>query len=218
MNAIIRETVRYLGYGDQAADDMTLQLIRDSLAELDKAAVKRLVCRVFCISGGGEDGIEIGQLHIESRKLKKHLSGCESVILLAATLGVGVDRLMKRYAVTDVSRAVVLQAAAAALLEDYLDEWQKNLAVDYAREGKYLTSRFSPGYGDLGLESQEMLLRMLDAGKRIGLSVTDGLMLAPTKSVTAIIGIREGGNDSTAGCAAGGCASCEKYDCAYRRI
>ena len=54
---------------------------------------------------------------------------------------------------------------------------------------------------------------MLDAPKRIGLSVTDGNMLTPTKSVTAVIGVGR----TQLSCHVKGCESCGKRDCAYRR-
>ena len=53
----------------------------------------------------------------------------------------------------------------------------------------YLTDRFSPGYGDLPLDLQPALCAALDAQRRLGLTVTDSLLLNPVKSVTAVIGL-----------------------------
>ena len=50
--------------------------------------------------------------------------------------------------------------------------------------------RFSPGYGDFDLKYQKDILEYLDANKKIGISLTDSLMMIPTKSITAIIGIK----------------------------
>ena len=65
-------------------------------------------------------GIE--NIKIQSKNLAKNLCGCEKVVLLGATLGVQVDQLMKRYTYTNMAKTVVLQACAAAMLEEYLDE------------------------------------------------------------------------------------------------
>ena len=54
---------------------------------------------------------------------------------------------------------------------------------------------------------------MLDATKCIGLTMTDGYMLTPTKSVTAVIGISNTNED----CHKNGCEECLKVDCDYRR-
>ena len=108
---------------------------------------------------------------------------------MGATLGIGVDRLLKRYSLTDMSKTVVLQAAAAALLEEYLDRWQREFGAELEGEGRFLRPRFSPGYGDFDIRHQGMILRMLNADKSIGLTMTDSFMLTPVKSVTAVIGI-----------------------------
>ena len=101
----------------------------------------------------------------------------------------------------------------AALLEEYLDECQEELRLEQEAQGLYLRPRFSPGYGDFSVLHQGEILRMLDAPKRIGLSVTDGNMLTPTKSVTAVIGVGR----TQLSCHVKGCENCGKSDCAYRR-
>lgn len=65
---------------------------------------------------------------------------------------------------------VTLQACAAAMLEEYLDEWQTALEADMKKEGYYIRPRFSPGYGDFDIAHQDMILRMLDTAKKIGLT------------------------------------------------
>ena len=105
---------------------------------------------------------------------------------------------------------VVLAAAcAAALLESWCDESQAQMDG----EGACLRPRFSPGYADFPLTCQPALLRALEAGKRIGLTVTGANMLSPTKSVTAVIGL----SPHRGNCLAGGCATCNKTDCSFRR-
>ena len=84
---------------------------------------------------------------------------------------------------------------------------------EYERKGLYLRPRFSPGYGDFPLSCQEGLLNGLQAGKRIGITLTEGSLMMPSKSVTAVIGISE----NKEFCTVTGCEICEKTDCAYRR-
>lgn len=213
MDERTKEAIRYLGYGNHAVDDQTLALVEDSFTELSEAADKRIIYRIFDVAFGGPDCLSIGKMKIVSKNLSRNLRGCRQAILLGATLGVGVDLLMKRYSLTDMSRAVVLQAAAAAMLEEYLNDWQKELSERYEKEGLYLRPRFSPGYGDFDIGHQEMLLRMLNADKSIGLTMTDGCMLTPVKSVTAVMGI----SDRKERCPVRGCEACRKKDCIYRR-
>ena len=50
-----------------------------------------------------------------------------------------------------MSRAVVMQACAAAYLEQFCDEIQEKIGIEMEKEGKYLRPRFSPGYGDFSI-------------------------------------------------------------------
>lgn len=212
MDIRTKEAVRYLGYGRHAIDERTLELIQDSFEELDQIADARFVYRIFEIIGQNENELTIGKLKIQSKNLCKNLKGCKQVIVFGATLGTSVDLLMKRYSVSDMTKAVVLQACAATVLEEYCDKMQKQIAQELDI-GLYLRPRFSPGYGDFSILHQKELLQMLDASKQIGLAMTEGYMLTPTKSVTAVMGICKEAQD----CTIKGCEACTKEDCIYRR-
>ena len=56
------------------------------------------------------------------------------------------------------------------------------------------TWRYVRGIGDLALENQKGVFEVLHPSKYIGLSLMDTMIMSPEKSVTAIIGIREGKN------------------------
>ena len=207
------EAVRYLGYGKHAVDDQTLALIRDSFEDLERVAKRRIVYRIFELKVSDEEHLNIEGLEITSRNLAKNMKGCTQVVMLGATLGVEVDMLMKRYSLTEMSRTVVLQACAAAMLEEYCDECQKKIAAELEEEHLYLRPRFSPGYGDFDICYQEPIVRMLNCAKTIGLTLTDSFMMTPTKSVTAVIGI----STQKERCPISGCEVCTKKDCEYRR-
>ena len=77
--------------------------------------------------------------------------------------------------------------------------------------GKRCRPRFSPGYGDFPLECQPGLFRLLGVQRNIGVTLTDSLLMLPTKSVTAVIGLCDGETPCPTGCAA-----CDRADCAFR--
>ena len=208
-----KEAIRYLGFGRKEADQATLDLIAGSFDKLEQAASPRIVWRLFDRKTAGEGRLDIGGMEVESRSLWKNMKGCCQTVVLGATLGAGVDLLMRRQSLTDMAGAVVTQACAAAMLEEYLDEEQEKIGRGLEREGKYLRPRFSPGYGDFSIRHQGQILAMLDAPKRIGLSMTDSSMLTPVKSVTAVIGV----STVREPCHRKGCEACGKRDCIYRR-
>ncbi len=213
MEKRIKEAVRYLGFGKNAADERTLSLIGEAFADLEKEADPRFVCRFFDITHEADGKIRIGTLKISSRSLERNLKGCGKIVLFGATLGPGVDRLITRTSVMDMAKAVIVQACAAAMLEEYCDSRQLEIGEELEREGEYLRPRFSPGYGDFDIYYQEPLMRMLDCAKTIGLTMTDSYMMSPSKSVTAVIGVSR----TQERCPVEGCEACSKTDCEYRR-
>ena len=112
MDVRTKEAVRYLGYGNHAIDGRTLALISSSFQELEEAAGRRSIYRIFDVSQE-EEALLIGTLKINSKNLRRNLKSCEKAYILAATLGVGVDTLLRRYTLTDMARVVILQACAA---------------------------------------------------------------------------------------------------------
>ena len=207
-----REILRYLGCREQEAPENVAQMIRECERELEAAASPRAVWREYPLSVRGAQ-IDMTCLQTESRDLAKNLKDCGQVILFAATLGSQVDVLLKRYSRIQMSRAVVMQAASAAMLESWCGRKNGELKEQYLERGLYLRPRFSPGYGDFSLECQRAIFAALALPRRIGVTLTDSLIMAPTKSVTAVIGVSR----LPGSCTLQGCEACGKTDCAYRR-
>lgn len=128
---------------------------------------------------------------IESKNLAKNLSNCGRSIVFAATIGIGIDRLISKYSRLSPSKALCLQAIGAERVEALCDDFCKKIEKEYKMNGENLKPRFSPGYGDLPLETQKMIFSLLDCPKRIGVSLGESLLMSPSKSVTAFVGITE---------------------------
>ena len=133
MDARTKEAIRYLGYGRHAVDDHTLKLVESCFEELSQAACGRIVYRIFELEFPESGRILLGNLDIHSKNLYKNLTGCKKAVLLGATLGPKVDLLLRKYSIGDMARVVTLQACAAAMLEEYLDEWQTALEADRSK-------------------------------------------------------------------------------------
>lgn len=166
------EILRYLGYKNITPREDIDRVIDEIEKEVEKVAAPRTV----------HAEIDVSSLPWDSNTIKKAMHGCKKAVIFAATLGAGVDRFIMQKECSNISEAVIAQAVAAALIEEVCD----------ALQGEYESyPRVSPGYGDIPLSAQKEILKMLDATTKIGLSVTEALMLVPTKSVTAIFAIKE---------------------------
>ena len=149
-DARTKEAIRYLGYGRHAVDEQTLALIDVSFGELDQTTQAKSVYRIFDCKVTGEDQVTIGKMNIKSRSLGKNLRGCKGAVVFGATLGTSVDILMKRYSLTDMAKSVVLQACAAAYLEEYCDDLQLSIG----EELNIPKDSFSAGRGNCRSENR----------------------------------------------------------------
>lgn len=207
------EAVRYLGYRGAQPDEAVEQSLARCAAELQAIVQPRSVFCRFALSHSADNTLEFAGITVRSANLARNLKDCTEVYLMAATLGIGVDRLIARASAVRMSDAVLYQAAAAAMIETYCDEVNDAIRQEAEKDGLYCRPRFSPGYGDFDIGHQRDLIRLLDASRKIGLTVTESCLLAPVKSVTAVIGLA----DTPQPCHQKGCEACDKTDCAFRR-
>ena len=184
-----REVLRYMGARE--ATDEVRALLRAVIDEAGSCFSGR-VCAMECAVSISQSTVDLGFCRVESRDLTKALAGCESVLILAATVGMEIDRMIARYQRISPARALALQALGAERVEALCDVFCRARAEEYTPRGISLRPRFSAGYGDLPLSLQRELFRALDCPKRIGLTLNDSLLMSPTKSVTAIVGLKKG--------------------------
>ena len=197
------ETLRYLSGSRVVMNAGMEELLNICEEELLKAASPKYL--YITINTDNTDLI-IGE------SIKAHLKGCSKAVLLCATLGSKTDKLIRTAQVTDMAKAVVLDAMASAAVEQVCGEVEKLIISDNPQS--FLTWRFSPGYGDYPLSLQEEFLRILDAPRKIGLCTNENSILTPTKSVTAIIGLSNTPIESKRK----GCASCNlNRTCKFRK-
>lgn len=214
------EAFRYLGYRDSTPDERVLSIADKCEEELLKAIDGRYVYKYFdiaeteALSEAGTGGIALKgtKLELPGNSIREHLKGCNGVVLFVATLSDKVDLLIRRLNVKQMSSAVIVDAMAGAAIEQLCDMVEKEILDKF--QGKYPTWRFSPGYGDLPLELQREFLNILEAPKRIGVNITEGGLMAPVKSVSAIIGL----SDNMIERKRQGCIVCNMRDkCSFRK-
>ncbi len=179
-----KEILRYAG---GIADDITIKLLNECINEaLDYITYKVCYCELPVKTNGDLCGF--GVFNVQSKNLVTNLSGCNSVIIFGATIGIGLDRLITKYSHISPAKALMLQAFGAerieALCDAFCNDIQNTLKIQ-------LKPRFSAGYGDLPLDTQKQVFSLLNLPKNIGLTLNDSLLMSPTKSVTAFIGIQE---------------------------
>ncbi len=205
----ISEVLRYSGAKEATAE--LERLIEECVAlAWDKLSYK--VCYMQVPIEYDGEHIVLGNIKTNSCDLKKNLFGCESAYIFASTVGISLDRLIARLGTVSPAKALILQALGAERIESLCNTFCDEIAAGAKKSGEFTRPRFSPGYGDFALEYQKDIFQALDCSRKIGLSLNESLMMSPTKSVTAIIGVGKVMCEEKSGC-----EKCPKSDCAFRR-
>ena len=167
--------------------EATAALFEECVADAQKVLTYKVVYSEYPVrffEESADNGlIDLCFTKVYSKDLYKNLVGCKKTVLFAATVGVGMDRLILSCGASP-SKALLAEALGSERAEALAEEFNERI------KEKYLTApRFSPGYGDLALGVQKAVFDALDC-KRIGLYLNDSLIMSPSKSITAIIGIK----------------------------
>ena len=177
-----KEIRRYAGVSEKLTEIETL--IDECIKEIsDKLTYK--VCYTDFDIVKSDSAIDLGFIKTESKDLAKNLDGCKTVLVFAATIGIEIDRLIAKYGHISPSKALIFQAIGAERIEALCDVFTDDILSE-----EDIKPRFSAGYGDFPLEAQKDIFAVLDPARRIGLSLNESLLMSPSKSVTAIIGIK----------------------------
>lgn len=174
-----REVFRYARAGNPSEPENAL--LDRCLAELLPFLTYQAAWAEYPVKITG-DHLQLGFCETDSADLAKNLRECGRIVLFAATVGIAPDRLAQKYSRVSPVKALFLESVGNERIEALCDVFCAGF--DNA------CPRFSPGYGDLPLALQKEIIAVLDCPRQIGLTLNESLLMTPSKSVTAIMGIR----------------------------
>lgn len=203
-----KEVFRYLGCTEERATNEIKELVFDCIKNMRGVISCKACFDIFKIRCA-DDELDLGFATTNSKALKKNLTGCDEVVLFGATIGVVADRFIQKYSLLSPAYALAAQAVGTTAIESWCDLLCERIEKKLK---KYLRPRFSPGYGDFALEVQKDIFSALDCPRKIGVGLTDSLMMTPSKSVSAVAGIGD------VKCESRGCEDCAKIECEFRRV
>ena len=166
-----------MGYEGKPDIDLLMQLA-EAEEKLFAAAMPQGIYRVMPVEAITPHG----------EAIKKHLEGCDEVAIMGVTLGAMVDNLIRTSQVRNMAEAFILDCGASVLVERIASDLESCVMRE---QEKYTTVRYSPGYGDYPVTLQAELIWLMDAHRKIGLTVNKNFMLTPQKSVTAVMGMSD---------------------------
>ena len=181
------QILKFLGYAEGVElETHTLELMDKALLEVEQLSEFKYVYASYDYPQ---------DFMLDNQSYMDYLQGSEGYLLCATTLGIAVDRRLKRLQMEDMAYAVVFDATAGVYVEHKADEFEKTLPY------KSLGYRFCPGYAGTPLEDNAKIATLVKANK-IGISFLDSGLMLPMKSMTGIVRIGGESRKSCKGCIA----------------
>lgn len=216
-NINVNEVLSYLNSNENLEDEKIMALINEARKELNDIINFRYIYQKFPLKFN-ENSIKLlgTTLLLEGESIYEHLKNSKEAYLMAATLGVQVDKKISLYEKLSITKSMVFDGCATTAIEEGCDYVENEIRKEVIKEdNKGITFRYSPGYGDLSIKIQKKFLEVLDASKKIGLTASKYNILVPSKSITAIIGVI---NEKNNYFEENNCQNCRLYDdCELRR-
>ncbi len=185
------EALRYMGYRGQPMDENMEKLLDACIDEVMDISKKSFTYEIFDIERTQEGLCLKGTtLVLKGEDIASHLAEAEKCAVMAVTLGLEIDKRIAFYSRTDLTKGLIFDACAAAAVESLCDTVQDEIEAKAGNMGLEITSRYSPGYGDLSIGIQREVAKVLKTYEKIGLSVNESSIMIPRKSVTAFIGMQ----------------------------
>ncbi len=186
-----KEILRYAGIAkNETAPSDLCELLSECLSEALPILSYRVCYATFPITRE-RNILDLGFTKTNSKALAKNLAQCDEIILFSATVGVSLDRLIAKYGKLSPTKALIFQAIGAERVEKLCEAFLSDVETEYKAKNKTLRPRFSPGFADFPLSYQSDIFATLNPHKHIGVTLNDSLLMSPTKSVTAIVGIEK---------------------------
>ena len=182
-----REILRYAGV--RVVTDEHKSAIESAVKELKPFLQNAVIYKILKVAVF-DNICDFGAFKIKSSTLALSLKNAEYAAVVCATVGLGADRIISKYSRISPFRAHITSAVATERIEALMDSFDADLKKDVSNEGFDVCKRFSPGYGDFKPEDQKNIFNLLTPDKYIGLTLNDSLIMSPSKSVSAVIGIK----------------------------
>ena len=211
------EVLRYLGHNGQEIDNDLNSKINQCIKETKNEIDTKYVYQIYDIKKDlnlNTVQFENTNLILKSKDISELLRDCDKCVLMCATLGFNIEKNIRRYSYNNLTKGIIIDACATTSIEEVCDLVQDSILDKVAKEEKSLTMRYSPGYGDLDISANRDILNVLDAHRKIGVTVTNTGIMIPRKSVVALIGI----TNEKIGKVKRTCENCSnRFNCEYRR-
>lgn len=211
-----QELCRRIGYtADVEPSPRIASIVDESLANARYLIDPSYAYVILDVNGVEGEVAHLGDsITFRSKVISGLLKNCSMAAVFVLTIGPKIEKLAVKLADDGmILESYVLDAIGSSAAEKTADLVQGIIGEIAHLQGLSISRRFSPGYCDWPITEQEILFRAID-GNSTGVSLSEGCLMTPQKSVSGIIGM---GRDSCSLSSYNPCRTCEKRNCIGRR-
>jgi len=210
------EVLRFQGY--KAGVDVPSADVRalfDDALTLGRTLMRpRAVLRVLPVVRAG-DRLTADGVTLEIPRIAERWGAIDEIVAGVCTIGDALERRASElWDARELPLAMMLDSVGSGAVESLAEYVNDLLCQEGVARGIKVTNRVSPGYGGWDVAEQRLLWRLCP-GDTIGVSINDACFMAPTKTITILVGA---GRDARVDDYFSQCARCWMRDCAYRRV
>ena len=182
----------YLGYKNISKGEEIDLLINECLEEVVELSSFKYIYQEF------DYILEF----LKQKPYLEYLSGASSYYISAMTLGVDIDKRIKYYSKSNMTKMCVFDACSSAYLEYLSNDYEKGL-------NENMSYRFCPGYQGTSISDIKEIFNLLKPQSKIGIELLDSNLMIPSKTMVGIIGV---GNKKRKNC-----GDCIIKECDYQK-
>lgn len=191
--------LNFMGYSDPAkARKPVLKVLEEQLLRVEElaepwgAAVEVPLCGIRDEHIVLKDGID--QIELHSEQLPKILRQAEAVVILLASAGDKTTALSRQLMQDGKQgQALAMDAIGSAMVVEAMKALTEVVSAEAETRGYGTTLRVGPGYTGWQFGDQSILFRFFEGKAGVPVTMSDGIMMRPQKSLLGMVGLNPGG-------------------------
>ncbi len=186
------EIIHLLGYDDENVPDPVLESINNIFKYLPDKVNLRGGFKIFPSRKVklGKEKFEIENKIFNSEKIiTSHLKDVDTIAFMVATIGDELENLSKSFmSNNEMLNGYIADKIASELVERTADFLETKIQNSINQFGYKITNRYSPGYCGWNVKDQHKIFSLLPKNF-CGITLTEGALMVPIKSISAVVGI-----------------------------
>ncbi|MEZ5494797.1 MAG: hypothetical protein R3E61_09585 [Pseudomonadales bacterium] len=212
--------LNFMGYSDpEKARKPVLKIADEQLARAHAfaepwaAAIEVPLCGIENDKIHLKHGVE--QVVLHSEQLPKILRHAESVVILLASAGNAATLESKRLMDEGkMGQALAMDAVGSAMVVEAMRALTDQVSAEAQQRGYGTTLRVGPGYTGWHFGDQAILFRFFEGMANLPITMSDGIMMRPQKSLLGMVGLNPGAKNAPE---IEPCRLCDLKNCSMRK-